>query len=219
MSPGHVTTLAGWGSAGWDKCMGREREGLPTMGWYFLILYFRALNSPRMGAWASTPHLGVGRSPSWSSPACDTLGFLCPLAFACTQHDPHTFLLAVFVPPLLWHQFSAILPCTPATEEELGGGQQVCNTDPLLACYPPRSPATPQILPIYSYTLSIALLYSPSCPTSHSKERREATLTAPVYKVLYPPSPPCTHRSQAADDKVGGKHSNSLGSYRNPNIE
>lgn len=56
MSPGHVvTTLAGWSSAGWDKCMGREREGLPTIGWYFVICYFRALNSPRMGTWASTP--------------------------------------------------------------------------------------------------------------------------------------------------------------------
>lgn len=94
-----------------------------------------------------------------------------------------------------------------------------CKTDPLLACYPPCPPATPQILPIYSYTLSITLLYSPSCPTSRSKERREDTLTAPLYRVLCPPSLPCTRRSQAAEDKVGGKNSNFLGSYRNCNIE
>lgn len=72
MSPGHVATLAGWGSAGWDKCMGREREGLPTMGWYFLILYFRALSSPRVGAWASTPTPRSGK--------------ICPVVTSCLRH-------------------------------------------------------------------------------------------------------------------------------------
>lgn len=72
---------------------------------------------------------------------------------------------------------------------------------------------------LYTPIHSVTLLYSPPCTTSHSEERREATFTAPVYSVLYPPSPHCTHCSQVAEDKVAGKHSTPLYSYRNHNIE
>lgn len=63
---------------------------------------------------------------------------------------------------------------------------------------------------LYTSIHSITLLYSPLCTTSHSEQRREATFTAPVYSVLYPPSPHRTHCSQVAEDKVAGKHSTPL---------
>lgn len=70
-----------------------------------------------MGAWASIPMLR-----SREDSLVDLLQVFCLLGLVCTQHDPQTFLLAIFVSPLLLLQFSAIFPAFP--KEELGGGQQ-----------------------------------------------------------------------------------------------
>lgn len=55
ISPGCVSTVAGQGSDG--ITYGKGKGGVSYHGWCFLISCFRALNSPRMGAWASTSHI------------------------------------------------------------------------------------------------------------------------------------------------------------------
>jgi len=74
------------------------------------------------------------------------------------------------IAPLQWFSLS---PCPATINASHCIPNFFCNADLLLACYPPHPPTTPQILPIYSYTLFLILPYSTSCLTPLSKERSD----------------------------------------------
>lgn len=185
------------GHTGWEKYMGREREGFLTMGWYFLILYFRALNSPRMGVRASIPTPRSGEvslvvisylwhsvfsvslqaclHPAW--PSHLYLGHPSPSSGISFQQSS----IALQPQRKRWDEGSRVgsREAGAGVREEKDQGRDnfssgsfschaphnhyitashympnfFCNTDLLLACYPPHTPAIPQILPIYAYTL------------------------------------------------------------------
>lgn len=95
-----ISPLEGQGRA-WE---GKQRD-LPPWADIFPS-YFLEHKLSQDGSRGKHPHA----QEQGGLPCGHLLQGFCLLGLVCTQHGPQTFLLAIFVPPLLLLQFSGILP-------------------------------------------------------------------------------------------------------------